>query len=361
VTERREARRATAILAGRILLAVGIGVAGGALFRWLSMPLPWMLGAMTATTLAALGGLPVTAPRRMRAPVVVVIGVMLGSSFTPELAARFGEWGISLAFLVLYIAASALLAVPYYRYVAGFDWRTAYFSGMPGGLNEMIIFGREMGGDERMIALVHASRVFVVVCVIALWFRVVAGHELGDRSLFGVPFAAVPGHELLILAACGVIGALVGHPLRLPAPLLVGPMLVSALVHLVGLSHSPPPSELVVLAQIMLGTVLGCRFVGVEPGELGRALVLSLGATAIVLGVSLGFVSGFGALFGQAREQVLLAYAPGGLAEMSLVALAMQADVAYVATHHTFRIAIVILFAPLVFRLLAGPTPSRRE
>jgi uncharacterized membrane protein AbrB (regulator of aidB expression) len=53
-------------------------------------------------------------------------------------------------------------------------------------------------------------------------------------------------------------------------------------------------------------------------------------------------------------RQVLLAYAPGGLAEMSLIALSLDIDAAYVSTHHILRILFVIGIAPLVFRLLAA-------
>ncbi|MBE0414807.1 MAG: AbrB family transcriptional regulator [Yoonia sp.] len=48
-------------------------------------------------------------------------------------------------------------------------------------------------------------------------------------------------------------------------------------------------------------------------------------------------------------DQALLALPPGGLTEMVLIALAVQADVAFVATHHLARILFVILLAPLVF------------
>lgn len=335
-----------------ILLALTVGIAGGALFRWLTMPLPWMLGAMTFNMVAALLRLPIRPPIAVRPYVVIVIGVMLGSGFSSEIVGRAADWSLSVAFLAVYLAISAAVVVPYYRIVGGFDARTAYFAGMPGGLNEMILIGRDMGADDRAVTLAHAARVFTVVCAIALWFRLVQGYALADRSQFGVPLAEIPMQELAVLAACGAVGALLGPLIRLPAPMLVGPMLVSALVHVIGVSDSPPPSELVVVAQIFLGTILGCRFVGSQPRTLGRMLLLSLGATTIALGISLGFALLFSDLFGQSAEQVLLAFAPGGLAEMSLVALAMNAEVAYVASHHTIRIALVIILAPLVFRLI---------
>ena len=45
----------------------------------------------------------------------------------------------------------------------------------------------------------------------------------------------------------------------------------------------------------------------------------------------------------------MLAYAPGGLAEMSLVALALGADAAFVSIHHIARIVLIIAFAPMIF------------
>ena len=60
---------------------------------------------------------------------------------------------------------------------------------------------------------------------------------------------------------------------------------------------------------------------------------------------------------------LLLAYAPGGLAEMSLVALGIGSDVAFVATHHIIRIAIIIILGPTAFRLFQRslPPPDKTE
>ena len=57
-------------------------------------------------------------------------------------------------------------------------------------------------------------------------------------------------------------------------------------------------------------------------------------------------------LTGLELSQTFLAFSPGGLPEMSLLALAMGADIAFVATLHIARITLVIAIAPLVFKLL---------
>jgi membrane AbrB-like protein len=336
-----------------VLLALVLGVAMGALFNWTTLPLPWMLGPMISTAVAAMLRAPVAAPSQLRPYVVVVIGVMLGSGFAPNFLDQIGLWAVSLGFLTLYLAVCAVVIIPYYHYVAGFDGPTAYFAGMPGGLSEMMTVGQEMGADDRAIVLAHASRIIIVVALIAIWFRVVQGIDLSDRSSFGTPFVDIPPVELGVLLIAGVIGFFLGRALRLPAPTLLGPMLISAVVHLTGLTTNPPPRELVIVAQILLGTIIGGRFLGVAPRKIARAIGLSLGATALMLCITFGFALALYSLVGQSFEQVILAYSPGGLAEMSLVALAMDADIAYVAIHHLVRISLIVAFAPLVFRWFA--------
>nr|MDJ0895189.1 AbrB family transcriptional regulator [Alphaproteobacteria bacterium] len=52
---------------------------------------------------------------------------------------------------------------------------------------------------------------------------------------------------------------------------------------------------------------------------------------------------------------LVLAYSPGGVAEMTLVALGLSIDVAFVSTHHLVRISLLVVVAPLVYRLLIAP------
>ena len=340
----------------KICLALFLGVISGFIFNWTALPLPWMLGAMFANIIAAVVRLPVAGPTRLRPLVAIVIGVMLGSSFTPALFDQITLWAPSLVFMVFYLFVAAIVVVPYYRRVAGFDLPTAYFAGMPGGLMEMMIIGKDMGADERSIILAHTSRIVLVVTLIAVWFRLVQDIDLSDRSQFGIPFSEIPAHELVILAMVGAVGYFVGRFLRLPAPMLLGPILVSAAVHALGVVHNPPPRELVIIAQIFLGTIVGCRFIGAEPKVILRAIWLGLGATTLMLALTFSFAMALHQMFGQPLEQLVLAYSPGGLAEMSLVALAMNADIAYVASHHLIRISCVMMLAPILFRLFSRPT-----
>jgi membrane AbrB-like protein len=123
----------------KLLATVALGALGGWLATLLQLPLPWMIGAMVTTTIAALAGLRLAMPRQLRGVMVSVLGVMLGSGFTPEILARFGEWLTSLLLVVGYIAAAGAVCLFYLRRVTAYDRTTAYFCAMPGGLTEMML------------------------------------------------------------------------------------------------------------------------------------------------------------------------------------------------------------------------------
>ncbi len=125
----------------RLIATVAAASAGGFLFHTLGLPLPWMLGALFVTMAAAVAGAPVRAPMRIRPAVVALIGVLLGSRFTPEVASQAAAWAGALVLLALHVATVCALVVPFYRIVGGFDRATAFFSGVPGGLTEMVEAG----------------------------------------------------------------------------------------------------------------------------------------------------------------------------------------------------------------------------
>ncbi|MFN3273352.1 MAG: AbrB family transcriptional regulator [Paracoccus sp. (in: a-proteobacteria)] len=334
----------------RVALALAIGAAGGALFAALGLPLPWMLGALFATMTAAVSGAPVTGPARLRPVVVAVIGVLLGARFTPDVLAQAGAWLGSVAILMAYVVVVALVVVPFYRFAGRFDWVTAYFAGMPGGLTEMIEIGEASGAKPAPIILAHSLRIVVTIALIALWFRVIQGESIGAAT--GGPQVPLTWTDAAVMLGCAVLGSVLGKRLRFPAPTFLGPLVLSALLHLGGATDSVPPALLVTVAQVVLGTVLGCRFQGIRAATLLPATALSIGATLLSLALALGAGLAMQSLLGISTEQALLALAPGGLTEMGLIALAIQADVAFVALHHVIRILFVILLAPLAFRLL---------
>ena len=335
----------------RIAAGLALGTLGGFTFYALSLPLPWMLGALFVTMTAAVAGLPVLGPMRLRPAIVAVIGVLLGSRFTPAIIGQAGEALVTISILIVYLAAVAAVVVPWYRFVARQDWTTAYFAGMPGGLSEMVELGEAKGADVPAIVLAHSLRIVLTIGLMAVLFRLVLGYNVGAAGS-AVAGAALGVQDAAILVACAVLGAVLGPRLHLPAPTFLGPLILSAAIHMAGITESAPPPMLINAAQVALGTILGCRFLGIDTRMLFRAGLYSLGATALTLCLALLGAFTLQAAAGVAIDQAMLALAPGGLTEMGLIALAIHADVAFVALHHVVRILVVIVLAPILVRLV---------
>ena len=336
--------------AAPIALALGLGALGGACFAALNLPLPWMLGALAVTTMASVGGLELRVPELLRRPMIAVLGAMLGTTFTPERLEGALDWLPSLAALPLYVILVGGLIFLYLRRWSDFDPTSAFFAASPGGLSEMIALSDQLGGDQRRVSLVHGARLLFIVSP--------------DRSP-ALDLAVDPG-DLGLLAALGVAGYLLARWLRLPAATFVGPLLGSAAGHILGWIVVNPPAGLMALAQLVLGSAVGARFSGTPVALIGRTLLLGAGATVIMLLITLAFGGALSALTGHPLTLLLLAFIPGGFTEMSLIALAMGVDPAFVVTHHSVRVFLVVLIALPAFAWLKrtgklGPSRSNQR
>jgi membrane AbrB-like protein len=338
---------------GKFLLALALGALGGYIFYLLRLPLPWMLGAMSLATIAALAGAPLASWPRFRNAMVAVLGVMLGSQFHSDLFDRLADWYVGIAGVAVSGALMVALCSFYYRKVGGYDRASAYFSAIPGGLSEMMVLGEAMGGDARRISLSHGVRILTAVFFIAFYFRLFEGYE--PSGLIGTDAPSPGWRDGLILAGCAVIGWPGAWLLRVPAAQLTGPLALSAAAHLSGLVGTMPPAEIVAAAQVVLGATIGARFVGAGLGEIWRVIVVSIGAALIMVAIAGLFALVLGELSGTSGTALFLALAPGGLAEMSIIALSFGTAAAFVSTHHIVRIILLVIIAPALFRLARTP------
>ncbi|MFQ5757251.1 MAG: AbrB family transcriptional regulator, partial [Acidiferrobacterales bacterium] len=333
----------------RTLRTLIYGAVGGAVFYWFNMPLAWMMGAMVATTIMSMTGRRLYVPQGLRAVMVMVLGVLLGSAFTPDVIEQASRWPITLSALLVYIALITAVLYLYFHKVLGYDPVTAYFSATPGGLNEMVIVGAAFHGDDRTIALIHGSRVLLVVLVIPFWFRYTEGIGAGV-SFRGPSLLDTSMLDLGVLTLCAVVGAVGARLLRLPAYRIVGPMLATAAIHIAGWTESKPPYELVFIAQVVVGASVGARFAGVPLERVVRTIAASVSSTSVMLVFTFLAALVLVPLTGIPKAPIVLAFAPGGLVEMSVIALSLGIETAFVATHHVARIAMIVIGAPIVFR-----------
>lgn len=126
---------------------LGLALAGVGLFYLLGLPLPFLFGPMTACLLAALAGAPLRGMGTVSVLARTILGVAVGASITPEVVGRIPQMAGSVALVPLYVVVIGLVGVPFFRRL-GYDPVTSWYAAMPGGLQDMVIFGTEAGGGQ---------------------------------------------------------------------------------------------------------------------------------------------------------------------------------------------------------------------
>lgn len=76
-----------------------------------------------------------------------------------------------------------------------------------------------------------------------------------------------------------------------------------------------------------------------------------IGSTALLLCISLAFALLISSWTGDRFIDLVLAYSPGGVAEMNLIALSLGIEVPFVVLHHLVRVFLVVAGSAAVFRM----------
>lgn len=336
---------------GGMALTLILGAAGGALFSAANVPLAWMLGAMTATLVAALLRLPVVRTRHLRPPFAAIVGVAIGSAASPAALQSWPSLLLLAGGMPFVIVCLSAMGYLYMTRIAGHDRVTAFFASAPGGVYEMVNQGAQAGGDERTIALTQVSRIFLVVLLVPLFTGFVTSASTEGARFDPAKVAPFLSLDLALLAAC-MLGWPLGRLIHLPNPAILGPLLVSVAVHVGGLVTAAPPPTIVALAQIVLGCSIGAGFVGAAPRSILVNLAHGVALFSCTTGVAIGLAWLISMVTGIDFVSVLLAYSPGGMAEMALLAMVLGADVSIVVTLHLCRMVLVHALVPLFFHKL---------
>lgn len=328
-----------------------LALAGAGLFLALGLPLPWLLGPMLAALAAALAGVPLAGAGSFGTFMRTFLGVAVGASVTPALLGQLPDIAASLAFVPVFVAVIALVGYPLFRRVFGFDHPTAWYGAMPGGLQDMLVFGEEAGGDVRALSLIHATRVLVIVTVAPLIMQYIWHLDLSQPP--GAPIRATDPAEVAIMVGAGLAGWKLAERAGLFGASILGPMILTAALSLSGVVTHRPPAEVIQAAQFFIGIAVGAKYAGITARELRLYVAAGMVYALLLAIISLLFIEAIMGLGLAPALDAFLAYLPGGQAEMVVIAIIAGADLAYVVSHHLLRMVIVILLAPVAARLLA--------
>jgi uncharacterized protein len=340
------------------IVAFLIAAAGGTAFYMIGAPLPWTLGSLAAVAVVAVAGSPWLMPAGVREFARPVVGILAGSAFTPAVLASVGQWWGAIVFVAVYSVIVSVFGWLFFRRLCRLDPVTAYFASTPGGLGELTLLGGALGGSMRALVTIHSVRIVAVVFTIPFLLQLLLGSQISRAGLAARGAQNAVLLDWLILVGCGVAGYLIARLFAMRGGAMIFAMLLSAAVHGTGLTQILPPGWLVAVVQVVIGAVAGARFAGIRWLELRNTVIQAVAWAVVLLATAIGAAALGAMLFERPFAALVLAVAPGGMAEMTIISYALGIETAFVVTSQICRSFFVLTLAPLFFRLL-GVAPAK--
>ncbi len=332
-------------LAAQLFTIAGAALAGAGVAA-IGVPAGWLSGAMIGTAFLAALRLaePLTAPFRWAA--MVSSGVAIGAAVTPQMLQKIAAYPLSIAIMAVSVALSTLACAKVLERAPGWTRSTAFFASVPGALSYVFaVAAADATADLSRIAFVQVLRVFLLMGLVPL---IVAESGAAHAAALSGPIDSVAILLYLLLA-----GAALGYGMErlgVAGGMLFGAMIASGGAHALGFAPGRPPQPVVVLAQVLIGAWVGVRFIGFDWRLFARSAPAALGSFFIAVGIATVFAIGAGLTLSLPFAQTLLAFSPGGLEAMTLLAFALGIDPLYVGAHHLARFLLISFTLPLAYR-----------
>ncbi|MBE0614949.1 MAG: AbrB family transcriptional regulator [Burkholderiales bacterium] len=330
---------------------------GGAVFQFLKTPLPWMIGPLLAMASLKMSGLHFRAPTGGRQLGQLIIGTALGLYFTPLVAQQvLGIWPVLIAAALMAMAIGGICGLFLARF-SDTDRTTAFFASVPGGAVEMAILAERFGAKIDRIAMAQSLRIMMVVVIIPFALTFLGAHGADAYDQVSTPINAAGLLQLLVLGLLG--GALLAW-LGMPNAFMLGPLAITIALTVGEVQLSSMPKFVSNLGQLLIGCTLGARFEQEFVKKAPRYMLVV--AASVLLAIMLAALSGLllASLGGLAIPTMVLATAPGGIAEMCITAKVLRLGVPLVTAAHVTRVLMLVTTtAPmcrLVLRLSARRT-----
>jgi membrane AbrB-like protein len=331
----------------RLAESLCIAALGGIVFNAVGFPAAWLAGAMVFAGTAALIGRQIFVPTLLARAFYVTLGISLGGVVTPQTLYGIMQWPLSIVVVCVAMICVTAGTSYYLRSVHGWDGQTAMFAGIPGGLSQVMVLAAERDVDLRAVAIVQTIRVVILaVCVPAgMGLFGLAGPTRLPASALSIMEA--PG-ELAWLVFASTAVAVAALRFGFPGGLIFGPMVVSAVLHGGNFVHVGLPSWCANSAMVGIGAVSGSRFVNTGVRLLGSYLGAALGSFAVSIVIAGLFALAATAMMSIHISDLIVAYAPGSVDAMMILALALHADPVFVGAHHLARLFLVSVLLPLL-------------
>ncbi|MDQ0325192.1 membrane AbrB-like protein [Rhodopseudomonas julia] len=345
----------------RIAATLALSTAGGGLFALIGLPAAWISGGMLFVAASSLAGFHTEIPSGLRNVIFLVLGVISGTGVTPATLNEVSSWPVSFFALaitvVLVTVGSYLLLVRMFRW----DRHSALFAALPGALSFVLAAAEMTSADLRRVAIAQSLRLIILLEALPLAAFLAGVHPSAGGARGAAP---VDWGELFLLFATGAVCGFLLYKLRIPGGQMLGGLLAAAALCVSGVVETAIPAFILIPSLVGIGAIAGCRLRPEDRPLLPKILTAAGAAFAIAVVISAIGAAITSMILDISLLQTFMAFAPGALEALTILAFTMNVDPAYVAAHHVVRFAALALAVPLLARWLmrqeahAAPDPE---
>ncbi|GII64645.1 AbrB family transcriptional regulator [Sphaerisporangium krabiense] len=329
------------------------------------VPAPHLLAPLLAGLVLALAGLVTReVPRGVNQACQAALGILVGSYLSPVSIQRAGADLLPLALVTAVTIMLSLGAAGVMTRLGHLDRASATLGMVAGGSAAVVATARDLDADGRVVALLQYLRVLIVAGsapLLVQWILMpsATGRLLdADHELGPVVAAHHQGVGLVMLGAVALAGALIGRAVRLPSPVLLGPMLLTAALTAGGVAEGfAPTGSLRTILFTVIGLDIGLRFTRPALGRVVRLLPLAVTCTVTISAACALLAWLLAGVSHIPLADAYLATTPGGINAVLSTAVSTHADISLISSTQSLRLFTMILLAPLLIRLSARRSP----
>lgn len=351
----------------QLILTLAIAAFGGWVGLKLRIPAGTLLGALLFTVLFNLIFEQAYVPKDFRPWLQMLAGILIGSSIQRRDVRELKHLVIPCVVMIVnMIILNLVFGYLVYRF-STLDLITSLLATAPGGMTDMSLIAAELGGEMIPVTILHLVRLLVILALLPLIFSRLRRYQQsnGHMKQTDQPEQSEPiinkkksagqrqtfiNLSLTCLAAAA--GGILLWQLGVNAGAMIGSMLAVAALNL-ATNRARSPAILRRVIQTLAGA-----FIGQSMTRDNLSLMIDLVVPVLIMAVSVVF---FLLLISLSliwlskleRATCILASAPGGLQELSIIAGDLNADAPKVMVMHTTRLMVVIALFPTLLTAAA--------
>ncbi|MDY0407956.1 AbrB family transcriptional regulator [Virgibacillus soli] len=340
----------------RIIITGIIAVLGGAIFKILHIPVPWLLGPMVVMVMINnVTKWRFTWPNYLRDSGMVMVGYTIGLAMTSaalhEIARQLPSMILLTFLLMLWCVGIAYLVSKF----SDSDFRSALLGSVPGGLTQVILLAEETKGiNLAVVTVTQVVRLMIIVIMMPLLVSIPFVVQDGASSVTVTTVGETVGMfpNIIFYAVICVAFAIVGNKIHFPTAYLLGPVIGTAILQLAGISGPTLPTFVINIAQLLIGTHVGLMLHANQIEHKLKTFSLAIGSGFMLMVGSILLSILLTVLHHVTESTALLSLAPGGMDQMSIIAHEIGADLSIVSGYQLFRTFFIFFAVPPLLKWL---------